>query len=64
MRIEVFDVTLTDSEFKKDFVNKDADWLQSASKHEPDLTVDGLKTSLLSRLAALFRSNKTRDVAG
>jgi hypothetical protein len=50
----VFDVTLTDNEFKDDFVNKDADWLNDARPEQPDLEVDGLHHSLLSRVLALF----------
>jgi len=49
----VFDVTLTDIEFKQDFVNKDADWLQSVQPSEPDLTVYGLEQSFSARLLAL-----------
>lgn len=49
----MFDVTLTDIEFKQDFVNKDADWLQSVQPSEPDLTVYGLEQSFSARLLAL-----------
>ena len=50
----MFDVTLTDIEFKRDFVNQSEDWLQSARPAEPDLDVDGLRQSLMSRIFALF----------
>ena len=50
----MFDVTLTDIDFKLDFVNQDEDWLQNARPVEPDLDIDGLDRSLLSRLLALF----------
>jgi len=46
----VFDVTLTDIEFKKEFVNQSADWMKSSRLAEPDLSVDGLKQSLVSRI--------------
>jgi hypothetical protein len=50
----VFDTTLTDIEFKQAFVNRDAEWLRNAHREEPDLSVDGLRQSLLSRLLALL----------
>lgn len=50
----MFDVTLTDTEFDKDFVNKQSDWLKAARPVEPDLEIDGLDRSLLARLAALI----------
>ncbi len=57
----MFDVTLTDKEFKKDFVNRDAEWLAKSEPTEPDLRVDGFKQSMFSRLIA-FLSGR-RDVA-
>jgi hypothetical protein len=50
----VFDVTLTDIEFNKDFVNKQSDWIQAARPAEPDLAVYGLEQSFASRLFALI----------
>jgi len=50
----VFDTTKTDIEFKRDFVHKDADWLWSVRPAEPDLEIDGLEQSLLSRLLSLL----------
>jgi len=50
----VFDTTKTDIEFKRDFVHKDAEWLWNARPAEPDLEIDGLEQSLLSRLLALL----------
>ena len=46
----MFDVTMTDVEFKKDFVNQDAGWMQDSRPSEPDLDVEGLNQSLVSRL--------------
>jgi hypothetical protein len=45
---------LTDIEFKKAFANRDAEWLRNARREEPDLSVDGLRQSLLSRLLAMI----------
>lgn len=50
----MFDVTMTDSEFKRDFVNQDEEWLRDAAPAEPDLEIDGLNQSLMSRLLSLF----------
>jgi hypothetical protein len=50
----VFDATLTDIEFNKDFVNKQSDWFKAARPAEPDLEIDGLDRSLLSRILALI----------
>ena len=46
----VFDVTMTDTEFKRDFVNQDEAWMQNSRPAEPDLEVEGLNQSLISRL--------------
>ena len=53
-RKAVFDVTLTDSEFRKDFVNQREPWMQDSRLAEPDLEIDGLNQSLLSRLLSLL----------
>ena len=50
----MFDTTLTDIEFRQAFVNRDAEWLRAARRKEADLSVDGLRESLLSRLFALL----------
>ena len=50
----MFDVTLTDIEFKRDFVHQHEDWLKDARPAEPDLEIEGLHHSLLSRILALF----------
>ena len=57
----MFDVTLTDKDFKKDFVHQDADWLAATRPAEPDLEVDGLSNSLLARLFAFLSG--ARNVA-
>lgn len=46
----VFDVTMTDTDFKKDFVNQKENWMQNSRPQEPDLEVEGLDQSLISRL--------------
>lgn len=46
----MFDVTMTDTEFKNDFVNQNESWMQDSQPAEPDLDVDGLDQSLMSRL--------------
>ena len=58
----MFDVTLTDIEFKKDFVHQDSDWMASASLKEPDLRVDGLRESPISRFVSLLSGS--RDATG
>ena len=50
----VFDVTMTDKEFKRDFVNQNADWMQNARPAEPDLEIEALDQSLMSRLLSLL----------
>lgn len=50
----MFDVTMTDNEFKKDFVNQKAGWMQESRPQEPDLEVTGLDQSLISRLLSLL----------
>ena len=52
--ITVFDVTMTDVEFKKDFVNQNESWMQDSRPQEPDLDVDGLDQSLVSRLLSVL----------
>lgn len=46
----MFDATKTDAEFKRDFVNQREGWMQNACPSEPDLDVEGLDQSLISRL--------------
>lgn len=50
----MFDVTLTDSEFRSEFVNQGESWMQDSRLAEPDLEIDGLNQSLLSRLLSLL----------
>jgi hypothetical protein len=50
----VFDVTLTDSEFRSEFVNQGESWMQDSRLAEPDLEIDGLNQTLLSRLLSLL----------
>ena len=50
----MFDVTMTDKEFKRDFVNQNADWMQNARPAEPDLEIEALDQSLMSRLLSLL----------
>ena len=46
----MFDVTMTDVEFKKDFVNQNESWMQDSRPQEPDLDVEGFDQSFVSRL--------------
>jgi hypothetical protein len=48
----VFDVTMTDPEFKREFVNQSEAWMSESCPVEPDLEIDGLNHSLISRLLA------------
>jgi hypothetical protein len=50
----VFDVTMTDKEFKREFVNQSEAWLQNSRPAEPDLDVEGLSQSLLSRVLSML----------
>ena len=50
----MLDATLTDIQFSDDFVNKQSDWMQTSRPAEPDLKIDGLHQSLLSRFLALL----------
>ncbi len=52
--ITVFDVTMTDKEFKRAFVNQREAWMQDSRPAEPDLEVEGLNQSLLSRVLAML----------
>lgn len=46
----MFEVTKTDADFKRDFVNQRESWMQNSRPPEPDLDVEGLDQSLFSRL--------------
>ena len=48
-----FDDTLTDLE-RVPLIDPDAPWLPQAEGSEPDLEVDGLPGSIMSRLRQLF----------
>lgn len=50
----MFDVTMTDKEFKRDFVNQNEAWMQNSRPAEPDLEVEGLSQSLLSRVLSML----------
>ena len=50
----VFDVTMTDKDFKRDFVNQNADWMQNTRPDEPDLEIEALNHSLISRLLSML----------
>ena len=50
----MFDVTLTDEEFQKEFVNKNEEWLQAGRGAEPDLEVEGLSQTLIARLLRMI----------
>jgi len=48
------DDTHTDLEFQRGFKEANQDWMGQAARREPDLAVDGLHSSLMSRLLSLF----------
>jgi hypothetical protein len=48
------DDTRTDLEFQRSFKEANQDWMGQVARREPDLTVDGLHSTLLSRLLSLF----------
>lgn len=48
----MFDVTMTDPEFKREFVNQGEAWMHSCGPAEPDLEIESLDHSLFSRLLA------------
>jgi hypothetical protein len=50
----VFDVTMTDKDFKRAFVNQKEAWMQNSRPAEPDLEVEGLHQSLLSRVLSML----------
>jgi hypothetical protein len=49
-----FDNTYTDAEFKQEILRADNEWMSQHARPEPDLNVDGLKPSLVSRVLGLF----------
>ena len=49
-----FDKTYTDSDFKQQIRQADQQWMAQYARREPDLDIDGLQPSLLSRLLGLF----------
>ena len=55
-----FDNTYTDQEFKRRLEKANDDWIAKAARREPDLTVDGLRGSLIARLLALFGAKAPR----
>ncbi|HEY5567535.1 MAG TPA: hypothetical protein VIM81_09865 [Gammaproteobacteria bacterium] len=48
------DDTHTDLEFQRGFKEANQEWMGQAARREPDLAVDGLHSSLMSRLLSLF----------
>jgi len=49
-----YDDTYTDHEFEKSLAEANAELFASVKRGEPDLKVDGLDGSIMSRLLALF----------
>ena len=49
-----FDKTYTDVEFHREIQKADHEWMSQHARPEPDLDVDGLKPSVLSRVFGLF----------
>lgn len=52
-----FDETYTDSEFERAFSAANADLFANGGPAEPDLSVPGLKGSIVFRLLALLRGD-------
>lgn len=50
----VFDDTYTDREIQRNLRDADEQWIGQVVSREPDLNVDGMRRSLLSRLLGLF----------
>jgi hypothetical protein len=49
-----FDQTYTDREFQRNLELADSEWMAALARREPDLAVEGLRGSLLSRVLELF----------
>ena len=49
-----FDETYTDKDFEHRFKQANTDWMAEVARREPDLRVDGMRGSLMSRLLGLF----------
>ena len=54
-----FDDTHTDQDFKRRLERANGEWLPHADRRDPDLAVEGLAKSVLSRLLGLF---STKDM--
>lgn len=52
--MSAFDMTYTDADFQREILRADTEWMAQHARREPDLEVDGLKPTLLSRLLGLF----------
>ncbi len=50
-----FDDTMTEADFRRPLLDASEERYLSAMQAEPDLAVDGLEASLLSRLIGLFQ---------
>lgn len=50
----MFDTTMTDIELPETVAKSDGEWRREAGGPEPDLVVEGLKPSLVSRLLAVL----------
>ena len=53
-----FDETYTDKEFERDLKQADADWMGAVARREPDLAVEGLRGSFMSKFLELFSAVK------
>lgn len=54
----IFDDTYTDAEFQKQMSQANSDWMAKVARSEPDLEVDGLHGSLLSRVLSIFTGKR------
>jgi len=53
-----FETTMTEADFQRPLLDANEEQMMRAMKPEPDLTVDGLTSSLLARLLALFSRDR------
>lgn len=53
-----FDETYTDNEFQSKLQKADAEWMGAVARKEPDLAVEGLRGSFMSKFLELFSARK------
>lgn len=53
-----FDDTMTEADFRRPSLDQDEERAFASSRREPDLAVDGLEASFMSRLLGLFMRDR------